>query len=243
MNYFTVINAESKELINKRLCEVEDKKDVVQKCAELKAMHESQQEVVAFQEVYLDGAHVIKEGDNITLLENTLAVNVSTGVNAVLIKNTLRKATNVKDMSIELDGLYTVPRYKCFKALIGSEFSIASASPKEAPKETNHIESSDYRTFRQILENMADVYEAKNSDYGSAVEIQMAEKGLTYIDAILGNKTLRFSQLAQANYIPKVDEKIEDTLLDIAVYCIEAVRVLEKHKAGAPLAERKKVLK
>lgn len=82
--------------------------------------------------------------------------------------------------------------------------------------------------FKGILDKMAKTYEAKNNDYGSAIEILMREQGFSYIRAILGNKMLRLDTLTSGTTQMVKDESIADTLIDIAVYCIEAKRVLDK---------------
>lgn len=93
--------------------------------------------------------------------------------------------------------------------------------------------------FKSILKSMADTYEAKNNDYGSAIEVGMNELGLNYINAILLNKTLRLQTLSCPNAERKVkNESLADTLLDIAVYSIEAYRILNKVSEGRELSSR-----
>lgn len=113
-------------------------------------------------------------------------------------------------------------------------------SPVEPSVKLNTRGAKDIIEFFKILDSIADTYESKNNDYGSAIEIGMSEQGFSYINAILLNKTMRLASLTSPGATQKVkSESLSDTLLDIAVYCIEASRVLDKVKRGEELQKRK----
>lgn len=79
-------------------------------------------------------------------------------------------------------------------------------------------------SFENITKRMLDIYKAKNSDYGGAFTT-IRSKYPESIVVRLWDKLLRLEQLMEPGYEPHVhDEKIEDTLIDLANYaCMELV--------------------
>lgn len=70
-------------------------------------------------------------------------------------------------------------------------------------------------------------YIAKNKDYGNSFDKSCEEFGLTSAAIRLSDKLNRVKNLIKAN--PEVNaETIEDTLLDMANYCIMSVMWLRK---------------
>ena len=97
------------------------------------------------------------------------------------------------------------------------------------------VSKSNLDYYKEILDGMYDLYERKNNDYGSAIEASIRELGLIYTVCLLNNKMLRIKNLVVNDKRPMVDESIRDTLLDMAGYAIETVRVidqLEREKRG-----------
>ena len=81
--------------------------------------------------------------------------------------------------------------------------------------------------FRDILKDMGDLYERKNSDYGGAIEKAIHEFGYVYSACMLFNKLERFRNLIKKDdYEGKVGESLVDTLLDMANYAVETARVM-----------------
>ena len=85
--------------------------------------------------------------------------------------------------------------------------------------------------FKELLDHLLDTYVAKNQDYGNSFEIGLDEDGLVSLKTRLRDKFMRFSTLIDHTAAVK-DEKIEDTLLDMANYCIMGVMWLQKHEAN-----------
>lgn len=79
------------------------------------------------------------------------------------------------------------------------------------------------RTFNQhynlILENMRDTFEKKNHDYGDSTQKLYEQFTESYFIRI-ADKFNRINTLLTNNDDPKVDEKLEDTILDLANYCV-----------------------
>lgn len=85
---------------------------------------------------------------------------------------------------------------------------------------------------KNLCEKSHETYVAKNADYGDsftnvrkqfpiAILIRLHDK-LSRLDTLLGN----------SNYKPNVDESIDDTLMDMATYCLMELteREIDKQK-------------
>lgn len=88
----------------------------------------------------------------------------------------------------------------------------------EAKKET-HI-SSPKDNFQAITNHMHNIYLAKNADYGSSFSETFQKLGLISAVTRLSDKMNRLMSLATKDRAEVKDEKIEDTLLDMANYAI-----------------------
>lgn len=84
--------------------------------------------------------------------------------------------------------------------------------------------------FREITGRMADVYEAKNHDYGDSFGEGFAEFGLVSSVIRLGDKYRRLKSLVKEDAKVK-DESIRDTLLDLANYAVMTLVELERDNA------------
>lgn len=76
--------------------------------------------------------------------------------------------------------------------------------------------------FKSIVDEMYDIYIAKNSDYGSSVSDTYKDFGLVSFLVRMQDKMNRLKTLNNKESLVK-DEKIEDTLLDLANYSILAL--------------------
>lgn len=77
---------------------------------------------------------------------------------------------------------------------------------------------------QQILNEMHDLYEKKNHDYGDSVHDTYMKYGLTSFLVRIEDKLNRIRTLDKnRNDIKVTDEKIEDTLLDLANYAVIAL--------------------
>ena len=81
--------------------------------------------------------------------------------------------------------------------------------------------------FDGILDELKDLHARKNSDYGNAAHESYKEFGLISYVIRLNDKMKRLKSLTKPGCEQKVtDEKIEDTLMDLAAYAIMAIESL-----------------
>lgn len=84
--------------------------------------------------------------------------------------------------------------------------------------------------FKDILEEMSNLYERKNKDYGGSFDKSLDEDGLIVLKIRLGDKFNRFSQLIKSNKQEVKDESIEDTLIDLANYAAMGIKWIRENK-------------
>lgn len=83
------------------------------------------------------------------------------------------------------------------------------------------IAMGETKTFEEICENLNKVYIAKNRDYGDSFAMSYREYGLTMACIRLEDKLRRFESLTVKKQKALVlDEKVTDTLVDLANYAI-----------------------
>lgn len=76
------------------------------------------------------------------------------------------------------------------------------------------------KIHKELCEEMHSLYERKNADYGDSFS-QLRKRYPNFVCMRLFDKLNRLDTIIQPGYSCKVpDEKIEDTLMDIANYCI-----------------------
>lgn len=81
--------------------------------------------------------------------------------------------------------------------------------------------------FDGIVDELKDLHARKNSDYGNAAHESYKEFGLISYVIRLNDKMKRLKSLTKPGVEQKVtDEKIEDTLMDLAAYAIMAIESL-----------------
>ena len=76
--------------------------------------------------------------------------------------------------------------------------------------------------FKEITEEMYKIYKMKNEDYGSSVSDRYKDFGIVSFLVRIQDKVNRLKTLTKKESLVK-DEKIEDTLLDLANYSILAL--------------------
>lgn len=82
---------------------------------------------------------------------------------------------------------------------------------------------------KDILDNLHKLYISKNNDYGNSVHDTYEKYGLTSFLVRIEDKLNRARTISKQEALVK-DEKIEDTLLDMANYAILAVMELRGYK-------------
>lgn len=95
---------------------------------------------------------------------------------------------------------------------------------------TNPIEK--IAIFKQITNQMAQTYSAKNHDYGNSFSETVAEFGLVAAATRMMDKMSRIKAFAKLS--PEAmrvkNESIEDTLLDLANYAVMTLVELKQQK-------------
>jgi len=82
---------------------------------------------------------------------------------------------------------------------------------------------------REIIEYLHNLCIEKNKSYGNSVSKTYDEYGMVSFLVRIADKLSRANSLALNNQ-KENDEKLEDTLLDMANYCILAVIELKKER-------------
>lgn len=84
-------------------------------------------------------------------------------------------------------------------------------------------------TFEQLANQLIDTQKRKNADYGSSFDQTLNEFGLVASATRMSDKFNRFKSLMRCGSTAQVeDEKIEDTLMDLAAYAIMTVEWMKK---------------
>lgn len=87
----------------------------------------------------------------------------------------------------------------------------------------------DEKTHKQICDQLHETYKKKNADYGNSFTKLYEKLGMTAAQTFLEIKWNRFQTLLEKD--PEVvTESIDDTLLDLANYCI--LTLVERKKGG-----------
>lgn len=89
-------------------------------------------------------------------------------------------------------------------------------------------------SFRAIQDKLANIYAKKNHDYGDSFNEGCNELGVGYAFSRIFDKTKRFQTLAKGIMnnnlsIEVQDETIEDTIMDLANYCMMYLAWRDKH--------------
>lgn len=93
----------------------------------------------------------------------------------------------------------------------------------------NINQEEDIKTYDKIAESMRDIYVRKNSDYGSSITDTYNKYGLVSFLVKMQDKINRVSTLIKKDSMVK-DEKIEDSLMDLANYSMLAIIELRRDK-------------
>lgn len=93
---------------------------------------------------------------------------------------------------------------------------------------------NDAERYNRIVEKMQTTFLAKNHDYGNSFATtwrEFGDKGSITGVAQISHKYHRLLNLALGTK-PQVDESIDDTLMDMANYCILTLMELQKDRAN-----------
>lgn len=84
--------------------------------------------------------------------------------------------------------------------------------------------------MESILNEIKQLYNRKNTDYGNSFDKTLDEFGLVASATRMSDKFNRFKSLMRNGSTSRVeDEKIEDTLLDLASYAIMTIKWMRQN--------------
>ena len=87
------------------------------------------------------------------------------------------------------------------------------------------------KLHKELCEKLNKTYEKKNHDYGDSFGKSFAKRGITAAMVRMEDKWNRLDNLTlNPENIKVKDEAIEDTLLDLANYCLMTYIELDKEK-------------
>lgn len=89
-------------------------------------------------------------------------------------------------------------------------------------------ELNDVEKFKQISAQICKLYEAKNAAYGNSFSVTFKKLGLISAVTRISDKYNRLCNLATNPDIDNLGESIDDTLRDMAAYCIMTLIELRK---------------
>lgn len=84
------------------------------------------------------------------------------------------------------------------------------------------------KRFKEIATELGDLYEKKNKAYGNSFSDTYKKLGLISAVTRISDKYNRLCNLATNPDIDNLGESLEDTLRDMASYCIMTVMELKK---------------
>lgn len=82
-----------------------------------------------------------------------------------------------------------------------------------------------------ICNHLSKVLAAKNKDYGNSFEKTVKDYGLVTIPITLEHKMRRIANIVRRNKIEIINEKLDDSLLDLAGYAILSVIIILNRRA------------
>lgn len=83
---------------------------------------------------------------------------------------------------------------------------------------------------KEVLQTLHETYIQKNRAYGDSFNVSCDEFGITAAMVRMSDKWNRLKTLTTNNDIPIGDESVNDTLLDLANYCILTHMWLEQKR-------------
>ena len=86
------------------------------------------------------------------------------------------------------------------------------------------------KTFEQITKELNELYAKKNTAYGDSFSDTFQRFGIISAVTRIADKFNRLANLVVNKGINNLGESIEDTLLDLASYCIMTIMELRKRR-------------
>lgn len=91
--------------------------------------------------------------------------------------------------------------------------------------------------FEDVTLKMRDLYDRKNRDYQDSYGKSFEEEGMAAFRIRGGDKMNRIKALSRTNEQHVKDESLEDSLLDLANYCIMTLIELELNRVRQSMEE------
>ena len=156
----------------------------------------------------------------IETLQNELCQQVEESINTII---ELCKERDEKDEEIRLLNL-ELQKYKNDINTV-----LEDRNKLECLLHDNTQESEVSSEFREIIEEMIQLYISKNKDYGNAFKQSYDEFGAIMAVIRINDKLNRFKTLIKQNSEVKT-ESIKDTLIDLANYAVMTIIEINKGK-------------
>lgn len=107
---------------------------------------------------------------------------------------------------------------------------IGEPTPTPTPPKQSDLPDN-VKRFRRIAQDLANLYSRKNEDYGDSFGRSVEKYGLISALTRMSDKFNRLESLILAHGDAKVsDESLDDTLRDLAAYCIMTLVAREQQK-------------
>lgn len=87
----------------------------------------------------------------------------------------------------------------------------------------------DIETFKSITKEMSELYAKKNADYGNSFDKGMETIGMAYGVGRMYDKMNRIINLTKGHKAKVIDEKLEDTVLDLANYSVMLLSYIKRN--------------
>lgn len=87
-------------------------------------------------------------------------------------------------------------------------------------------DTEDLLCMKRLYENLFDLYQRKNHDYGNSFDKSIDKRGLVAAVVRMEDKFNRFDNLVTNSINPCVDESIIETCLDLANYSVMVAKYL-----------------
>lgn len=142
---------------------------------------------------------------------------------------------NIEGRSFIDKAWYEMNDYKIISAeeFLSSFEELPNVPASEINVTDDLFDKTDADRFKEITDKMYDTFKRKNHDYGNSFSESCDEEGLAASRIRLGDKWKRYKTLSKGEIAQVQDEKIEDTLLDMANYAIMTVIWLQNRKLGS----------
>lgn len=85
-------------------------------------------------------------------------------------------------------------------------------------------------SFEEITKKMNELYQRKNQDYGNSFDNTLDEFGIVAGLIRINDKVNRLKSIHKSSEVKVNDERIEDTLMDLANYAVMSLQWLTKNK-------------